>query len=165
MEIECIQLSRDKYKRRLRIIHPSNIHDPGILRIIWGSICNGSKSVGSNAWQGIVCFVLFAYSVNNYQWWGAWPRAWETPGHLHFIFNALRTALQAIPEWKDIEKIVRAVARFLSKRGLRKRFIVLCCAGSSGQASPLLTWTGGTFSWYGKNSILVSRSSGSASES
>jgi hypothetical protein len=47
-------------------------------------------------------------------------------GHRHVIFNALEEAISGIPAWKAFEVQLRGITAFLSNRGLRQRFQLLC---------------------------------------
>eukprot|EP00959_Pyramimonas_sp_CCMP1952_P230998 4828921-Pyramimonas_sp.AAC.1 len=76
-----------------------------------------------------------------------WPRAWETPGHLHILFNALKKGVNAIPHWKELETGLRSLGVFLGKRGLRRRLISKCCSNHAHAASVFKGWSGGNFSW------------------
>ena len=76
-----------------------------------------------------------------------WPNAWEIPGFLHILWNALKKAVMSMPPWKELEVAFRAIAVFLCKRGLRRRFIAKCCIGLGVECSLFYTWEGGNFSW------------------
>ena len=72
-----------------------------------------------------------------------WPKAWDTPAHLHIIFGVMKKGLKAKPQWVSLEKAFRAAATFVSRRGLRKRLVSKCCEGRRAEASIILTWYGG----------------------
>ena len=76
-----------------------------------------------------------------------WPTAWDTPGHLHIVFNALKKGIQSLPEWPSLEQHFRSLATFLSRRGLRRRFVELCCRHDIRRGKVMQQWTGGTFTW------------------
>lgn len=76
-----------------------------------------------------------------------WPNAWDVPGHLHMVFNALKKGVQAMRQWPEIEKAFRSIANFLGKRGLRRRFVAKCCVNLGPQTALFKYWSGGNFSW------------------
>jgi hypothetical protein len=75
------------------------------------------------------------------------PNAWESAGHLHMAFNALKKGLEAISIWKLFEGHLRSFGTFLGRRGLRKRFAVKCLSDRPRDFRMFLAWTGGAFSW------------------
>ena len=76
-----------------------------------------------------------------------WPKVWDTPGHLHMLFGALKKGCLAMPQWKDLEAGFRGLGNFMGKRGLRKRFVSKCIQDRVANAAMFSKWTGGNFSW------------------
>eukprot|EP00959_Pyramimonas_sp_CCMP1952_P280096 5855754-Pyramimonas_sp.AAC.1 len=76
-----------------------------------------------------------------------WPKAWDTPGHLHMLFGALKKGCLAMPQWMDLEAGFRGLGTFMSKRGLRKRLVNKCFQDRTTDAAIFSKWTGGNCSW------------------
>lgn len=77
------------------------------------------------------------------------PNNLAFPGHLHVIYGAFRKAVTSMVDWPEIERHFRALATFLSKKGLRDRFAEICLQvpGRRIHKSLFRKWSGGVFTW------------------
>ena len=69
---------------------------------------------------------------------------------LHIFFNALEHAVRGLDTWRQMERVLRAVALFLGSRGLRRRFVAFCLPRRTAPAvkRAFERWRHGTsFSW------------------
>ncbi len=48
-------------------------------------------------------------------------------GHAHMMFGALEDAVKGIPQWPCLEKCIRLFVKFFKEKGLRDRFVEVCC--------------------------------------
>lgn len=78
------------------------------------------------------------------------PNALGINDSLHIFFNALEHAVRSLGTWRQMERVLRAVALFLGSRGHRRRFVAFCLPRRTAPAvkRAFERWRHGTsFSW------------------